>query len=160
GDEQVIVPPQMMARAAANWTGQPAVAAQIEQITEPDQWTLEGGRRGLPLTKYSWSNGEQVYISDSGEVAQYTTTQSRFWAYLGAIPHWLYFTPLRKHGPEWSKVVIWSSGLGTVAALMGIAIGIWMYSPRKRYRYAGAPTGIPYRGQKRLHTIFGLVFGL
>jgi hypothetical protein len=35
-----------------------------------------------------------------------------------------------------------------------------MYSPSKRYRNAGTPTAIPYRGQKRLHTIFGLVFGL
>jgi hypothetical protein len=35
-----------------------------------------------------------------------------------------------------------------------------MYSPKKRHRYAGAPTSIPYRGQKRWHTILGLVFGL
>jgi hypothetical protein len=34
-----------------------------------------------------------------------------------------------------------------------------MYSPSKRYRYAGAPTSIPYRGQKRWHTLFGLLFG-
>ena len=57
-------------------------------------------------------------------------------------------------------VVIWSSGIGTVAALLGVVIGVWMYSPSKRYRYAGAPTSIPYRGQKRWHTIFGLIFGL
>ena len=35
-----------------------------------------------------------------------------------------------------------------------------MYSPAKKYRYAGAPTSIPYTGQKRWHMIFGLVFGL
>jgi hypothetical protein len=34
-----------------------------------------------------------------------------------------------------------------------------MYSPKKRYRDAGVPTSIPYRGQKRWHTIFGLIFG-
>ncbi len=39
-------------------------------------------------------------------------------------------------------------------------IAIWMYSPRKRYRYAGAPTSIPYRGWKRWHTIIGLFFGV
>ena len=44
--------------------------------------------------------------------------------------------------------------------LLGVAIGIWMYSPSKRYRYAGAPTSIPYRGQKRWHTLFGLIFGV
>jgi hypothetical protein len=35
-----------------------------------------------------------------------------------------------------------------------------MYSPRKRYRYDGAPTSIPYRGQKRWHMVLGLVFGM
>ena len=35
-----------------------------------------------------------------------------------------------------------------------------MLSPKKRYRYAGAPTSIPYRGWKRWHTIIGLVFGV
>ena len=46
------------------------------------------------------------------------------------------------------------------SAILGVVIGLWMYSPRKRYRYDGAPTSIPYRGQKRLHTIFGLIFGV
>src|SRR4029077_15428353 len=81
-------------------------------------------------------------------------------AYAGAIPHRLYFTPLRKNGPLWSKIVIWSSGIGAVASLLGVVIGVWMYSASKRYRYDGAPTSIPYRGQKRLHTIFGLIFGV
>ena len=50
-------------------------------------------------------------------MAQYTTTASRLGAYAGAIPHWLYFTPLRKHGREWSRLVIWSSGIGTLSAI-------------------------------------------
>ena len=51
-----------------------------------------------------------------------------------------------------ARLVIWSSGIGTVAAILGLVIGVWVYSPSKRYRYAGAPTSIPYRGQKRWHT--------
>ena len=35
-----------------------------------------------------------------------------------------------------------------------------MYSPSKRYRHAGAPTSVPYRGWKRWHTIIGLIFGV
>src|SRR6185503_10557644 len=104
---------------------------------------------------------QQVYIAEgSGEVVQYTTPGSRLGAYVGAIPHWFYFTPLRRHGQNWSRVVIWSSGIGTIAALLGVVIGLWMYSPSKQYRIAGAPTSIPYRGQKRWHTVFGLIFGL
>jgi hypothetical protein len=114
-----------------------------------------------PLWKYSWPDGQQVYIAGtSGEVVQFTTTASRLGAYAGAIPHWLYFTPLRSRQSQWTAVVVWSSGIATIAAILGLVIGIWMYSPSGRYHYAGAPAHIPYRGQKRWHTIFGLVFGV
>ena len=162
GDEQLEVPMDMVHRAAAAWTGQPAKTATVKEITEVDQWTVQTRLRDLaPLWKFSFPDGQQVYISaNTGEVEQYTTTGSRWGAYVGAIPHWLYFTPLRKHGAEWSKIVIWSSGIGTGSAILGIVVGVWMYSPSKKYRNAGAPTSIPYRGQKRWHTLFGLIFGL
>jgi hypothetical protein len=162
GEEQLEVPMDMVRRAAASWTGQRVDLATVEEMTDVDQWTVQTRLRDLqPLYRFSFPNGEQVYISAStGEVEQYTTTGSRWGAYVGAIPHWLYFTPLRKHGAQWSRIVIWSSGIGTGAAILGIVVGIWMYSPAKKYRNAGAPTSIPYRGQKRWHTIFGLVFGL
>lgn len=162
GDPQTTVDSAMALRIASAWTGQSSAAANVESMQEVDQWTVQGALRNLrPLWKYAWPNGEQVYVSGvTGEVVQYTTSRSRFWAYLGAIPHWFYFTPLRKHQPEWSRFVIWTSGAGAIAALLGIAIGIWMYSPSKRYRYQGAATSLPYRGQKRWHAIFGLIFGL
>ncbi len=162
GARQVDVSNALMARIASAWVRQPADAAIVETIDDADQWTVEGSFRSLrPLLKYSWSNGEQVYVSrPSGEVVQYTTTASRIGAYLGPIPHWLYFTPLRTHQPAWSRVVIWSSGLGTIAAMLGIIVGVWMYSPSRRYRVAGAATGIPYQGQKRWHVVLGLIFGL
>jgi hypothetical protein len=162
GEEQLDVTPEMIRRIASAWTGQPASAARIEQVTEADQWLLEGSYQDLmPLWKYSWANGEQVYVSEvTGEVVQYTTTASRMGAYVGAIPHWLYFTPLRKHGLAWTRLVIWSSGIGTVSAILGIIVALWMYSPSKRYRYLGAPSSIPYQGQKRWHMLLGLIFGV
>src|SRR5262249_27639789 len=162
GEEQIEVSRSMLDRAASAWTGQPLSAAAVVQLQDVDQWTVQGQFRELsPLWKYSWPNGEEVYVSEAtGEVVQYTTTASRMGAYLGAIPHWLYFTPLRKHGPTWSQVVIWSSGIGTFAALVGVVIALWMYSPSKRYRYSGAPSSIPYQGQKRWHMVLGLIFGI
>ncbi len=155
GEELSEFPPDMNLRTASQWTSQPAGAARVETLTEPDQWTLEGNFRNIaPVEKYSWPDGEHVYISENtGEVVQYTTRSSRLFAYLGPIPHWLYFTPLRKNGPLWSKIVIWCSGIATVAALLGLIVGIWMYSPSKRI-------SIPYTGSKRLHMIFGLFFGI
>ena len=150
-------------RIASAWTGQPESAARFEGFnTEEDQWTVSGNFRLLrPLFKYAWPNAEQVYVSQvTGEVVQHTTRGSRIGAYFGAIPHWLYFTPLRKNQSLWSKIVIWSSGIGTVVALLGLVVGIWVYSPSKRYRLEGGPTSIPYTGQKRWHAILGLIFGL
>jgi hypothetical protein len=162
GEEQGEVSTEMVQRVASAWTGQPVGSASVQEVTDVDQWTLQTRLGELsPVFKYSWPNGEQVYVSQAtGEVVQYTTTMSRIGAYLGPIPHWFYFTPLRKHGQEWSRIVIWSSGIGTIAAIIGVAIGLWMYSPSRKYRYAGAPTSIPYRGQKRWHTVFGLIFGV
>jgi hypothetical protein len=162
GEERIDVSPELMLRVAAAWSGQPPGLATVESLDDVDQWTLQGVYQALgPLSKFSWPDGQQVYVSEaSGEVVQYTTRAMRFWAYAGAIPHWLYFTPLRKHGSQWSRVVIWSSGIGTLAVCLGIVVGVWMYSPARAYRYEGAPSRIPYRGQKRWHMILGLIFGV
>jgi len=162
GEAQRDVSRTMVDRIASAWTGRPAADARIESMTSADQWTVQGPLRSLrPLWKYSWSNGEQVYVAQTtGEVVQYTTPASRRGAYLGPIPHWLYFTPLRVHQQAWSRLVIWTSGVGTISAILGIVIGVWMYSPSKRYRLGGAPTTLPYRGQKRWHALLGLIFGV
>jgi PepSY-associated TM region len=148
-------------RIAAAWTGQPADAATVETIDEPDQWTVQGSFRSLrPLWKYSWPSGDQVYISPtSGDVVQFTTTASRIGAYLGPIPHWFYLTPLRKHQARWSAVVIYTSGIGTVSALLGVIIAALVFSPSKRYRHAGRMSHIPYAGYKRWHMLLGLAAG-
>jgi hypothetical protein len=156
-----VVDGPMMDRAAVAWAGRPLNEATKQQVEEVDQWTVGGLRNVRPLFKYSWPDGQQLYVNgNTGEIVQYTATASRFWAYLGAIPHWLHFTPLRKHQPQWFSFVVWSSLLGTIAALIGLVIIAWMYSPRKRNRHAGMPTSIPYRGWKRWHAVAGLFFGI
>jgi hypothetical protein len=160
-------PPELNLRTAAAWTGhsdqtQPANRPKVEEIREPDQWTVAERLRDLrPLFKYSWPDGQQVYVAQSsGQVMQYTTRASRLGAYLGPIPHWLVFTPLRKNGELWSRIVIWLSAIGTLMAISGLVVGVLVYSPSRRYRYQGKPAGIPYSGTKRLHVIFGLFFGI
>jgi hypothetical protein len=161
GQMQTEFPPEMALRIAAAWSGQPPATAIVEKITDADQWTVPGQFSELrPLLKYVWPDGEEVYVSTvTGEVVQYTTRASRVGAYFGAIPHWLYFTPLRKHANEWAQLVIWAAGLGTIVTLLGIIVGVWMYSPSKRFQYEGAPSSLPYAGQKRWHSIQGLFFG-
>jgi len=155
-------PPEMTLRTASAWTGQPPGGAKEKDIAEEDQWTVSEEFADVrPLRKYSWADGEQVYISAlTGDVVQYTTRGSRLAAWFGAIPHWLYFTPLRKRSQQWARIVIWASGLGTAAAILGITVGLWMYSPSRSYRSGGAPASFPYHGNKRWHAILGLLFGI
>lgn len=142
----------------------PGEAQDHGLVKEEDQWTLNKNVRPLrPFRKFYWSDagGTEVYVSQvSGEVMQYTTRATRLGAYFGAIPHWLYFTPLRKETGAWRAVVITLSAAGTVATLLGLYVGLFMYSPSKRYRSRTGSTSIPYAGMKRWHTIAGLVFGL
>jgi hypothetical protein len=161
-NEPVRVTPDVIRRTAAAWTGRPASTARVDRLVEPDQWTLEGAARaGWPLWKYSWPTGEEVYVSEAtGEVVQYTTTAARIHAYLGAIPHWLYFPPLRRRVALWKSVIVVTAGIGTFSAILGLIIGVWMLSPSKRYRRGGVPAALPYRGQKRWHAILGLTVGM
>jgi len=161
GEEQAEVTQNDVAKLARMWSGQSPKDARVEAVDRADQWTLQIRIPDLqPVWKFSWPDGQQLYVSEAtGDVLQYTTRGSRIAAYFGAIPHWLYFTPLRRNGPLWNKVVIWSSGIATCAALLGLIIAVWMYSPSKRYRYAGAASSIPYAGWKRWHTIIGLIAG-
>src|SRR5579884_2119459 len=111
----------LLLRVAREWAHTDA-APEIQPVTAPDQWTIEGSlRRTRPLWRYSFPDGQQVYISGSdGKVVQYTTAASRFLAYLGPIPHWLYYTPLRVRQKFWSRVIIWSSAACTLVALLGL----------------------------------------
>jgi hypothetical protein len=151
-------------QVGATWVHSRPEEARLEarQIQEDDQWTVQQHYRMYrPLWKLSWPNGEVTYVSDvDGELLQYTTPRSRLAAYFGAIPHWIYITQLRRHAATWSWLVIVMSGAGTVASLLGLIVGFWMYSPRKRYRFRGSASRIPYSGQMRWHMVLGLTFGL
>ncbi len=162
GDEQVEITQDDVARIARTWSGRSPKEAKVEAVERSDQWTLQIRIPDLqPVWKFSWPDGQQLYVSEAtGDVLQYTTRASRIGAYFGAIPHWLYFTPLRRNGALWNRVIIWSSSIATVAACLGLVIGVWMYSPSKRYRFAGTPSSIPYTGWKRWHTILGLIAGI
>ena len=125
GQAQTVFPADLNLRTAAAWTGQSAADARSELMTSEDQWTVGGIYYNYePITKYSWPDGEQVYIPRAtGEVVQYTTRASRVLAYLGPVAHWLYFTPLRKNPVLWSRIVIWLSGVATAVAIARIVCG-------------------------------------
>jgi PepSY-associated TM region len=162
GEQPDAISQDMALRIASAWTGLASSAASSQDLVTGDQWTVYDSVHPYgPFWKYSWPNGEEVYVSRAtGEVVQRTTRASRIGAYFGAIPHWLYFTRLLRNRSVWSQAVVWLSGTGTVMALLGLIAGVWLYSPSKRYRQGDGASRVPYQGQKRWHVILGLIFGL
>lgn len=162
GDRLISVSQATALHVAAQWTGHSAIDAHFDgSLHKADQWTVSGEYNALrPLLKFSWPDGQQVYVSEqNGEVVQHTTRRTRLAAYLGAIPHWLYWTPLRENANRWYKIVVFLSALATGGSFLGLVIGCWMYSPNRRYKFRNRASRIPYSGSKRWHMVLGLVFG-
>ena len=123
-----------------------------------DQWTVDGSPWGDdPLFRFAWRDSAKsvLYISSrTGAAVQLTTVRQRFWNWLGAIPHWIYFAPLREHPWLWAQAIIWSAILGSFLTLTGLYLG-WLQFWRLR-----TPGRLsPYRGFFFWHHVPGLVFG-
>jgi len=119
-------------------------------IDQPDQWTLQS-RAMLPMHRIALGDagGTFLYVSErSGEIVVKTTATERRVAYAGAVLHWLYFTPFRKHSVAWAQTIIWLSIAGTLMCVLGLTWGL----------YVGVRS--PYRGWMRWHHYAGLVFGV
>ena len=101
--------------AAPRIIGHPAKLIGAAEI-ESDQWTLGRLRRERPLFRFAFDDPEKtnIYVSGSNaQVVHWTTATERFWSWLGAIPHWLYFAQLRSNVVLWTEIMIWTSVLGT-----------------------------------------------
>ena len=123
-----------------------------------DQWTVSGEfRRDRPLYRFDLGDAAktQLYVSSrSGKAVQITNGSQRFWNWLGAIPHWLYFTRLRADVALWNQVVIWTSLLGCFLAGTGLYLGVRQLRRTPNERWS------PYRGFMLWHHLPGLVFGV
>jgi hypothetical protein len=132
------------------------------RLTAPDQWTLQLTRQ-LPLHRVALGDraDAHLYISEgSGDILLETTTTSRRWAYPGAIVHWIYLTPIRRHAAAWAQFIIWTSVAGTLMVLVGLLWGLWRFSPRAIYRLRRVASHSPYARWMWWHHYAGLVFGL
>lgn len=146
-----------------------AVAAHDPRAVRPesigavgrDQWSVTARYdplRPLRLVALNDPADTILYVSArTGEVALDTTRTERVWNWLGAIPHWIYLTPLRARAELWRDVVLWVSGVCIATAVAGFWVGLLRVRLRRRYR-SGSVT--PYRGWQAWHHIAGLVGGV
>lgn len=132
------------------------------RLTDADQWSF-GIRGRLPVHRIAVDDpaGTELYIAEAGgDVVLKTNASGRFWGWTGAVLHWLYFAPLRRHGALWNEVVIWVSIAATVMCLAGIAWGAWRLAPLRGYRLRRERHWSPYAGWMRWHHYAGLIFGV
>lgn len=135
---------------------------RVDTLYKVDQWIPFGYlKKDMPIYKFYFADTDkhQLYISSqSGEALQYTDSGSRFWAWIGAIPHWIYFTSLRQDSAAWISTVIWLSGIGSLMCLLGLVYGIYILV--KQYRKKKS-LSVPYKKfVYRWHYLTGFVFGI
>ncbi|HEX3914404.1 MAG TPA: hypothetical protein VHW71_12915 [Steroidobacteraceae bacterium] len=149
-----------LAAGVAKRFGAPARrgAVRLLGLIDHDQWTVSGEFNDVrPLYRFALGDaaGTQLYVSSiSGRAVQATTARERFWNWLGAIPHWLYFTELRRHAWLWSQVLIYSSLLGCFLAGVGIYLGVRQMLAQPAGHFS------PYAGFNLWHHLAGLLFGI
>ncbi|WP_288381001.1 hypothetical protein [uncultured Massilia sp.] len=143
------------ADVAERFSGRRAVRAER---LERDQWTVSQGynpHRPLVRVALDGDDGLTLYVSPgASEVVLDTRRAERAWNWVGAVPHWLYFTQLRRWPDLWRQVVVWLSLPGVVLAASGVVLGVWqLWLNRNRW--------IPYRKfWWRWHHILGLAGGV
>ena len=149
--------------ARAGATASALVGAPVVSIdpVEHDQWVVTRAYQAMaPFWRVRLADGAgtDVYVSQkTGEVVQNTTAHERFWNWLGAVPHWIYFEALRVFQEPWRQTVLWTSGIGMLGALAGFWIGLLRVRLTRRYKSGSVS---PYRGWMKWHHIVGLVGGV
>lgn len=140
----------------------PSMITRIDTINNLDRWLpYDKSKADFPAYKFYYEDSlkSQLYVSSlSGEGIQYTNSDSRFWAWVGAIPHWLYIANLRHSTDLWKGVVIGLSGIGSLLCITGLIIGFRSFY--KRYRHKKKIRS-PYKILAyKWHHILGFIFGI
>ncbi len=106
----------------------------VGSLDRVDQWTLQ---EQLPLHHYEVEddNGTEAYVNTyTGEVLMVTDRQSRFWAWLGTIPHWFYFTSIRTHQSAWTNTVVYTGWAVCALAVLGMVLGVTLFRKPKPFK--------------------------
>ena len=128
---------------------------KIDTLQDIDKWIpFNQLMPHLPIYRIVGNDKSFTYISSkTGELLQHNTLSGRRWAWIGALPHYVYITPLRRDSKLWSNTVIWMSALCTLSVIFGLIISVRILL--RTYRLKIYP-----RRSWNLHYSCGLFFGL
>lgn len=146
---------QAAATIASRFAGAPA--SGVSGPFAYDQWIVHqkfDPWRPFFRVRIDGADAEQLYVSArTGEVIQRTRARERAWNWLGAVPHWLYFTVLRHSFAAWDQTVWWLALAGLTTAVAGTWLGVYRMLKRMSGR---RPDWSPFRGWMRWHHGLGL----
>ena len=146
-------------RIAARFSGSPI--QHVDASVAFDQWIVhEGFAADRPYHRVSIADdsGTTLYVSTTtGEVRQRTGRLQRMWNSVGAIPHWLYWTVIRKHWSFWDSLVWWLSLVALFCAFLGLLVGVYRYT---QSRVRGGSGWKVFVSWWRWHHVLGLTAGL
>lgn len=156
--EQLRINIPLAIQIAKDFTGIDA-GAEVEILNEVDQWIPRPKyAKHLPVYKVSFSDANSNYVhisSKTGEVISNTSLSDRVWAWLGAIPHWIYITNIRMQVTLWKQLCIWLSAFGFIMALTGIITGIVRFKKKPKANFKR------FKNKwYNIHYYTGLAFGL
>ena len=118
---------QAIARAAArarHWAGGAPGLCRADARRSMDHRPPGSRPSAVPL-RVRRSRADNIYVSGIDRPSDPLDNENTALLELaGAIPHWMYFIHLRSNAALWSKVVIWTSILGTFLTLIGLYVGI------------------------------------
>lgn len=133
-------------------------AAAVE-VTGPfryDQWIISDSfDRYRPFFKVGLGDAHstEVYVSAvTGQPVQVTTRSQRFWAWSGAVLHWIYFPPVRRSFAFWDGLVWWVS----LFALASASAGVWLGIYRTMQSFANNRRISFFRGWLKWHHTVGI----
>lgn len=151
---------QRIENVAALWCQAPII--KVDTLQKLEQWIPFGFlKKELPIYKFYFNDKEkhQLYISSqTGEVLQHTSSNQRFWAWVGVIPHWVYFTWLRQDIDLWKTSVIWLSGIGCIMTIAGLYVGIYVFIRIRRKK--GELSSSYKKKWYWWHHVMGTIFGI
>ena len=100
--------------------------SRVDTLHALDQWIpFAQYKREFPIYKFYFDGPEkyQLYVSSrTANILQFTNSDNRFWAWCGAIPHWVYFTVIRSNQNLWTQFMYWACYLGMFMCLSLIHI--------------------------------------
>lgn len=145
---------------ATRWLNAPIT--KVDTLHERDQWIMYSRYIDeLPIYKFHYGDKDksELYVaSRTAEPLQFTTRSSRFWAWIGAIPHKLYFPAMRKNVDHWKIWLATGATICLIASLTGLyaALYMWIRNRRRTGKWYN-----PFHGRLlRLHFTLGLIFAI